>query len=97
MKHSEATSQLETEPAELLPAAPKDESNPLLPIWAKQIETAREQTEAAIVALTARFSAIVHRIDAALGTNDAVAENRGRTAEIRRNVQDLAVSKLVMA
>ncbi len=52
---------METEPAELLPAAPNDESNPLLPIRAKQIETGREQTEAAIV----------QRIDAALGAHDA--------------------------
>ena len=32
-----------------------------LPIWAKQIESARHQTEDAIVALTARFEGIVNR------------------------------------
>jgi methyl-accepting chemotaxis protein len=38
-----------------------------LPIWAKQIESARHQTESAIVALTARFDGIVNRLDRALG------------------------------
>jgi methyl-accepting chemotaxis protein len=39
-----------------------------LPIWAKQIESARRQTEEAIIALTARFEGIVNRLDRALGT-----------------------------
>jgi methyl-accepting chemotaxis protein len=38
-----------------------------LPIWAKQIQSARHQTEEAIVALTARFEGIVNRLDRALG------------------------------
>jgi methyl-accepting chemotaxis protein len=38
-----------------------------LPIWAKQIESARSQTEDAVVALTARFEGIVNRLDRALG------------------------------
>jgi methyl-accepting chemotaxis protein len=38
-----------------------------LPIWAKQIESARRQTEDAVVALTARFEGIVGRLDRALG------------------------------
>lgn len=38
-----------------------------LPIWAKQIESARRQSEDAIVALTARFEGIVNRLDRALG------------------------------
>lgn len=45
-----------------------------LPIWAKQIETAREQTEQAIVALSARFAGIVAKLDAAL---DASHESSG--------------------
>ncbi len=40
-----------------------------LPIWATQIETARRQTEDAVVALTARFSSIVERLEAALGAS----------------------------
>lgn len=39
-----------------------------LPIWAKQIESARHQTEAAVVALSARFEGIVNRLDRALGS-----------------------------
>ena len=42
-----------------------------LPIWAKQIESARSQTEDAVVALTARFEGIVNRLDRALGAAGA--------------------------
>ncbi|MDB6087474.1 MAG: hypothetical protein JWN85_258 [Gammaproteobacteria bacterium] len=38
-----------------------------LPIWAKQIESARLQTETAVVALGERFEGIVSRLDRALG------------------------------
>ena len=38
-----------------------------LPIWAKQVESARRQTEEAVVALSARFEGIVNRLDHALG------------------------------
>jgi methyl-accepting chemotaxis protein len=38
-----------------------------LPIWAKQIESARHQSEDAVVALSARFEGIVNRLDRALG------------------------------
>jgi methyl-accepting chemotaxis protein len=41
-----------------------------LPIWNKQIETARSQAEAAIVSLTERFAGIVERLDGALGASD---------------------------
>jgi methyl-accepting chemotaxis protein len=51
-----------------------------LPIWAKQIESARRQTEEAVVALTARFEGIVNRLDRALGSGSgsgtkAIAED----------------------
>jgi methyl-accepting chemotaxis protein len=59
----------------------------LLAIWAKQIETARSQTEAAIIALTERFSAIAQRIDSALGAGEAVADPTRQ--ELRRNENDL--------
>lgn len=39
-----------------------------LPIWAKQIESARRQSEEAVVALSARFEGVVNRLDRALGT-----------------------------
>lgn len=45
-----------------------------LPIWSKQIETAREQSEEAIVELSARFAGIVGRLDLAL---DASQHNSG--------------------
>jgi methyl-accepting chemotaxis protein len=38
-----------------------------IPIWAKHIESARRQTEEAIVALSNRFEGIVSRLDHALG------------------------------
>lgn len=41
-----------------------------LPIWQKQIETARLQTEEAIVALSLRFGAIVENLDAALSASE---------------------------
>jgi methyl-accepting chemotaxis protein len=40
-----------------------------LPIWAQQIETARHQTEEAIVALSDRFGGIVTRLESLLGTS----------------------------
>jgi methyl-accepting chemotaxis protein len=48
-----------------------------LPIWAKQIESARHQTEDAVVALSARFEGVVNRLDRALG---AVGADAGRKA-----------------
>ncbi len=38
-----------------------------LPIWTKQVESARQQTETAVIALSARFEGIVSRLDRALG------------------------------
>ncbi len=61
--------------------APAQESNAAeavciqaLPIWSKQIDTARTQTEEAIVALSGRFAGIVGRLDLAL---DASQHNAG--------------------
>ena len=47
-----------------------------LPIWAKQIESARHQTEDAVVALSARFEGIVNRLDRALGSLGADSGTR---------------------
>ena len=41
-----------------------------VPIWAKQVESARRQTEQAIVALSQRFEGIVNRLDSALSSGD---------------------------
>lgn len=54
-----------------------------LPIWTKQIETARVQTEEAIVALSGRFAGIVDRLDLAL---DASRHNSG-SAELRQALE----------
>jgi methyl-accepting chemotaxis protein len=47
-----------------------------LPIWAKQILSARSQTEDAVVALSARFEGIVNRLDRALGAVGADSGTR---------------------
>jgi methyl-accepting chemotaxis protein len=67
----------------------EDGNRQLLPIWAKQIETARHQTEEAIVALSSRFSAIVDRIDSALGTTTKDTGRQDTVTETRRNESDL--------
>jgi methyl-accepting chemotaxis protein len=80
-----------TEPDALDILEPKvDPSLSLLPIWSRQIETSRQQTEDAIVALTERFSAIVQRIDAALNANGTGSQHDAR-AEAERSRSDLAV------
>jgi methyl-accepting chemotaxis protein len=63
-----------------------------LPIWAKQIETSRAQTEDAIVSLSERFSGIAQRLDAALGREES-AGRQDVAAQMRDSERDL---KLVM-
>lgn len=63
----------------------------LLPIWSRQIETSRKQTEDAIVALSARFSGIVQRIDAALNTGSAGSQQTDAHSEAERSRKDLAL------
>jgi methyl-accepting chemotaxis protein len=63
-----------------------------LPIWAKQVETSREQTEAAVVSLSARFSGIAQRLDAALGRQEGT-DRQDVAAQMRESERDL---KLVM-
>jgi methyl-accepting chemotaxis protein len=48
------------------PGQHRGELRELLPIWGQQIETSRRQTEAAITALSERFTAIAERIDTTL-------------------------------
>lgn len=59
-----------------------------LPIWAKQIESARRQSEEAVVALTKRFEGIVTRLDRALGAGDAGTD--GIAQDAREGEQHLA-------
>jgi methyl-accepting chemotaxis protein len=63
----------------------------LLPIWSRQIETSRRQTEDAIVALTERFSNIVQRIDAALSANGTVSQHTDTQSDAHRSRRDLAL------
>lgn len=63
-----------------------------LPIWARQIETSRAQTEGAVVSLSERFSGIVQRLDAALGREASVGR-QDVSAQMRDSERDL---KLVM-
>ena len=46
-----------------------------VPIWAKQVESARRQTEEAIVSLSNRFEGIVNRLDSALGSGEESGAN----------------------
>jgi methyl-accepting chemotaxis protein len=63
-----------------------------LPIWARQIETSRGQTEDAVVALSERFSGIAQRLDAALGREESMG-SQDVAGEMRDSERDL---KLVM-
>jgi methyl-accepting chemotaxis protein len=61
-----------------------------VPIWARQVETARRQTEDAIVALTARFAGTVNRLDKMLGGQDRHAGSQAQIAT-RENETDLTL------
>lgn len=60
-----------------------------LPIWARQIETARQQTEDAIISLTARFDGIAQRLDTALGTTERSGGPHAISADAEQAEQDL--------
>ena len=83
---AEALALLETEVSEPAP----DAAVTLLPIWSRQIETSRKQTEEAIVALSERFSAIVQRIDVALSASSG-SQQPESTAEAQRSRADLTL------
>jgi methyl-accepting chemotaxis protein len=77
---------------EPLPASHADAAHlALLPIWSRQIETSRSQTEEAIVALTERFSAIVQRLDAALNSQGGATVAGAAAAEAARSKSDLGL------
>ena len=61
-----------------------------LPIWAKQIESARRQTEDAVVALSARFEGVVNRLDRALGAVGADAGTRAIAEDAAEGERHLA-------
>jgi methyl-accepting chemotaxis protein len=61
-----------------------------LPIWAKQIESARRQTEEGVVALIARFEGIVNRLDKALGAGGGDSGTRAITRDAEEGERHLA-------
>ncbi len=61
-----------------------------LPIWAKQIESARKQTEEAVVALSARFEGIVGRIDGALGASQKESGSQAISQDAQEGERHLA-------
>ena len=67
-----------------------------VPIWAKQVESARRQTEEAIVALSHRFEGIVNRLDSALGTGDESSDIAADAEEGERHLaQVIEALKLI--
>jgi methyl-accepting chemotaxis protein len=63
-----------------------------LPIFSKQIENVREQTEEAIVALSSRFRGIVSSLDAAMSASQEVSGDGGRDLS---NAMDLGREQLL--
>jgi methyl-accepting chemotaxis protein len=62
------------------------------PIWSRQIETARAQTEDAVVSLTASFSGLVKRLESAVAASRQIAGNTdegGAVAALAQSEQDL--------
>ena len=62
-----------------------------VPIWARQIDTARRQTEDAIVALTSRFAGTVNRLEKMLGSQDRQGSSRQSQDATRENETDLTL------
>jgi len=61
-----------------------------LPIWAKQIDTARAQAQEAVVSLMKRFENIISRLDAALGAARAQTGNATVAEDVTHGQQLLA-------
>ena len=49
----------------------------VVPVWARHVETGRNQMETAIIDLMVRFSGIVDKLDAALKASEAASEGMG--------------------
>jgi methyl-accepting chemotaxis protein len=52
------------------------------PIWSRQIEAARAQTEEAVVSLTASFSGLVRRLEHSVATSRELAGNGGESGTV---------------
>jgi methyl-accepting chemotaxis protein len=62
-----------------------------VPIWARQVDTARRQTEEAIVALTARFAGTVNRLEKMLGGQGKQSSSQQSKDATRENESDLTL------
>jgi methyl-accepting chemotaxis protein len=62
-----------------------------VPIWARQVETARRQTEEAVVALSSRFAGTVSRLEKMLGGAGANSTSQEAREATRANEADLAL------
>jgi methyl-accepting chemotaxis protein len=62
-----------------------------VPIWARQIDTARRQTEDAIVALTSRFAGSVNRLDKMLAGLASRGSSQQAKDATRENESDLTL------
>ncbi|MEK7412900.1 MAG: methyl-accepting chemotaxis protein, partial [Planctomycetota bacterium] len=64
------------------------------PIWVKQIETARSQTESGITEVAARFSGIVDRLQASVVSSQLAGAEGGEASVLSQSESDLvAVSR----
>ncbi len=62
-----------------------------VPIWARQVDTARRQTEDAITALTARFAGTVNRLEKMLGGQGKHSSSQQSKDATRENESDLTL------
>jgi len=71
---------LKAKPAQVTPSEVSAANSPLhqevLGIWARQIETSRQQMEQAVVSLSGRFAGVVERLDAAIAGSQHHADAR---------------------
>ena len=89
MSHALLRSTLPEEESESDAAGRNSAALQALPIWARQIETARQQTEDAIVALSARFAGTSNRLDKMLGSHDKGSGSHEAHGATRNNEGDL--------
>jgi len=62
-----------------------------LPIWSRQLESTRAQTETAIVSLAERFAGIVQQLDVALGAAEQDNDTAGITADAEAGSHSLGL------
>ncbi len=81
--------QIEELTAQLRSAEQASLAEKLFPVWERQIENARLQTEAAVVALSGQFSHMVAELDEGTEHFSALTDARGTTAVFQRSEEGL--------